>query len=125
MSSSKTVSFTNVFSTPGIYSNFSVRLTKDEVSDETNCYSSYSYRRLNSTPVGISWSDDTIEPGFGDLPTNATLVWDFIAGDTIKVFAQSNCGGVSVSTHTLSSPGSSYTINLQPNLNSGTNTTFF
>ena len=217
MTSSKSVTFSNVFPTPGIYSSFSVQLTKDGVTDQTNCYSSFNFRTLSSSAVSLglpssssagrdldftisgiqeagtiylyqnsgcfgsawgagtvvdgsltsisidnrsislpgnynfsakltasggvdtgcsdsishtvygvssSWSNSTVEPGFGDSDIFANLSWDFLSGDTIKFYDESSCGGSAVYTHSVSSPSSSLSINLQPYLNSGVNTTF-
>jgi len=217
MASDKTVTFSNVFSTPGDYSNFSVKLTKDGVNDETTCYSSFSFSRISSSAISLSlpsssstgrdldfsisgiqesgivylyqnsgcigtawgastivngvssyisidnrsipspgsynfsaklitdggvdtgcsspfshtvngvsssWSSSTVEPGFGSDSAIANLSWDFLAGDTIKIYDESSCSGGPVYTEAISSPSSSVAINLQPYLSLGVNTTF-
>ena len=186
MRADKSVIFSNVFPTPGIYSNFSVRLSRSGLSDETTCFSSYSFRTTSSSPVSLSlpnssssgrdldfnvsgvleagtiylyqnsgcigspwgsstivdgtsssiqienrsisspgnynftakliadggvdtgcsasighsiegvspsWSSTTVEPGFGDTSIFSNLSWDFLSGDTIKVYNNANRSG--------------------------------
>ena len=217
MRADKSVIFSNVFPTPGIYSNFSVRLSRTGFSDETTCFSSYSFRTISSSPVSLSlststssgrdldfnvsgvleggtiylyqnsgcigspwgsstivdgtsssiqienrsisspgnynftakliadggvdtgcsapightidgvsssWSENTVEPGFGDTSIFSNLSWDFLSGDTIKVYNDANCTGGVVYTENVSSSSSLISIDLQPYLNSGANTTF-
>ena len=106
--------------TPGNYQ-FSARLvTSDGV--DTGCSNPFAHEVL---PVQILWTNNSVIPGFGAESAEASVVWDFINGDEIKIYTSSLCAGAVTKTVSVSAISSSETIDLVDSLNNGVDTTFY